>query len=410
MQGCRSPGKNFWASGGLRLAVRLLGSLSSVYSSMQHMDDSGVRFDDPGCVGIERALTEFRAARPLIVRGSERGFLVLPVDGLEADRLSLFLRLCSPDLPHLVITERRARTLGLDAAGPAALLLPRNVDIGAVAALVSEARSCCTLAALPADPVLCAALDLAKLAQRLPAVLATSAPAGFEAAFDPPVVPVAAEAIGHFRRIALRSVKIVGEAMVQLEAGVSARFVVFRGTAGDESVAVVMGNPDFSRPVLLRLHSACLTGDVFGSRRCDCGDQLRLALAELATAGGGIILYLDQEGRGLGLANKMRAYRLQDAGLDTVDADRTLGFDEDERDYGIASRMLELLGCRSVQLLTNNPAKISGLARYGIDVSGRKPLFAPVNGDNRHYLTTKAVRSGHVLDHLLQGIANARPT
>ena len=165
--------------------------------------------------------------------------------------------------------------------------------------------------------------------------------------------------------------------------------------------------PDFSQPVPVRLHSACLTGDVFGSRRCDCGDQLRLALRRLDELGGGIILYLEQEGRGLGLANKMRAYRLQDAGLDTLDANHTLGFDDDERDYGIAARMLGMLGCARVRLLTNNPAKLDGLSQAGIEVVGRIPLQGPVNADNRRYLTAKATRAGHKLDHLLTALADA---
>ena len=156
----------------------------------------------------------------------------------------------------------------------------------------------------------------------------------------------------------------------------------------------------------MRLHSACLTGDVFGSRRCDCGDQLRLAIAELEHHGGGIILYLEQEGRGLGLANKMRAYRLQDTGLDTLDANTVLGFNDDERDYGVAVRMLQMLGCTRVRLLTNNPAKLDGLAHAGIEVSGRMPLHGPINSDNRRYLTAKATRAGHQLDHVL-GAAGA---
>ena len=139
------------------------------------------------------------------------------------------------------------------------------------------------------------------------------------------------------------------------------RFVVFRDAFGDDPVAVIVGTPDMSKPVPVRIHSACLTGDVFGSRRCDCGDQLKLALARLQEAGGGVILYLAQEGRGVGLANKMRTYKLQDAGLDTVDANTTLGFDDDERDYGVAVRMLQMLGCTRVVLLTNNPAKLDGL-------------------------------------------------
>jgi GTP cyclohydrolase II len=364
------------------------------------------RIDDPEYVRVERALTEFRAGRPVLIRGNDLERLVVPVDGLDAARLSGFFRLCAPSAPQLVVTARRAQAMNMDVAGPVALPLP-GVDLELVHALASKVHINCAIAGLPADRALGAALDLAKLARRLPAVLGVSDPAVSDV--DPPILVVEADAIDRFRRMATRSVVIASEAVIQLKAGVPARFVVFRSSMGD-STAVVIGRPDLAKPVPVRLHSACLTGDVFGSRRCDCGDQLRLALAQLATAGGGIILYLDQEGRGLGLANKMLAYRLQDAGFDTVDADMALGFDDDERDYGIAARMLELLGCKRVELLTNNPAKVSGLAQYGIEVSGRKPLFAPVNGDNRHYLTTKALRAGHSLDYLLQSIGGVTRT
>jgi 3,4-dihydroxy 2-butanone 4-phosphate synthase/GTP cyclohydrolase II len=166
-------------------------------------------------------------------------------------------------------------------------------------------------------------------------------------------------------------------------------------------VAMVKGEVSGKSDVLVRVHSECLTGDVFGSRRCDCGDQLRLALAQLQQHGGGIILYLEQEGRGLGLANKMRTYQMQDEGLDTIDANTTLGFDEDERDYGAAARMLQLLDCTSIILMTNNPAKLTGLAKWGIEIAGRLPIEAPINVDNRRYLTAKAARAGHRLNEVL---------
>jgi GTP cyclohydrolase II len=248
-----------------------------------------------------------------------------------------------------------------------------------------------------AGPVAVAAVELAKLAQRMPALLIADAAKAEPC--DPPLMSVAADAITRFRQTAIESLAVAAEAEVPLNGGVPARFVIFRDAIGGSSVAVIVGSPD------LRLHSACLTGDVFGSRRCDCGDQLRLALRRLEEQGGGVILYLEQEGRGLGLANKMRAYQLQDAGLDTIDANSALGFDDDERDYGVAVRMLRILGVKRVKLLTNNPAKLDGLTQAGIEVSGRIPLHGPVNADNRRYLTAKATRAGHKLDHLLAALA-----
>jgi GTP cyclohydrolase II len=214
------------------------------------------------------------------------------------------------------------------------------------------------------------------------------------------IVGVNVEAIDRFAIDAVSSLVVASEALVPLASGIAARFIVFRDATGTDQVAIIVGKPNLARPVPVRLHSACLTGDVFGSRRCDCGDQLALALARVEDLGGGIILYLAQEGRGLGLANKMRTYRLQDGGLDTFDANTTLGFDDDERDYGIAARMLQMLNCSQILLLTNNPAKLDGLTRAGIEIAARIPLVAPINPHNKRYLTAKAARSGHQLFQL----------
>ena len=184
-------------------------------------------------------------------------------------------------------------------------------------------------------------------------------------------------------------------------APVNSRFVVFRERDTDaEHVAVIVGNPqlDGAQPVRVRLHSSCLTGDLFGSLRCDCGDQLRGTVQRLAAEGGGIILYLSQEGRGIGIANKLRAYRLQDAGQDTVDANQTLGFHSDERNFAVAAAMLKALGSRRIQLLTNNPAKIGALRDAGIDVVEREPVKGAVNPHNQQYLVTKMQRAGHLFD------------
>lgn len=304
------------------------------------------------------------------------------------------------------MTARRARALGVESAGPVALNLPDGVDIGMIHSLVADADADEAVSVDgPADERAAAAIELAKIAQRLPALLVADIESPANALVDPPLIVVASEAVAAFRRNDIHSLEIASEAKVPLQGGLSTRFVVFRNAVGGGSVAVIVGDPDFSKPVPVRLHSACLTGDVFGSSRCDCGDQLRLALTRLKDEGGGVILYLEQEGRGLGLASKMRAYALQDAGLDTVDANTTLGYDDDERDYGIAARMLQKLNCTRVVLLTNNPAKHNGLTEAGIEVVGRKPLHAPINVHNRRYMTAKAMRAGHELDHLMIALA-----
>jgi len=357
-------------------------------------------FGAPEQVAVERGLNEFRAGRPVILASTEETAVLLPVDGLTDAGLSAFRQLCRPARPYLLITARRARTLGLDAM-PVGLAIGDLYDTAAIVSLAADRRNARRLETVPAGACAHAGIELAKLAHRLPALL--MAPAGAAAgASEPPLIRVCAQAVTRFRRTAIESIAIAAETTIPINGGSPARFVVFRDGLGGTPVAVIVGKPDLTQPVPVRLHSACLTGDVFGSRRCDCGDQLRLALPQLEQHGGGIVLYLEQEGRGLGLANKIRTYHLQDAGLDTVDANTVLGFDDDERDYGLAVRMLQMLGCTRVRLLTNNPAKLDALSRAGIDVSGRVPLQGPINADNRRYLAAKATRAGHKLDHILR--------
>ncbi len=165
-----------------------------------------------------------------------------------------------------------------------------------------------------------------------------------------------------------------------------------------DHVAIVHGDVLGQSDVATRLHSECLTGDVFGSLRCDCRDQLEAGLQRIAAAPRGVVLYMRQEGRGIGLANKIRAYALQDTGLDTVEANLALGFRDDERDYAVAAHMVHSLGMASIQLMTNNPGKVSQLEKYGVNVAGRLPHLLPPNPHNRFYLETKARRSGHYID------------
>jgi GTP cyclohydrolase II len=165
-----------------------------------------------------------------------------------------------------------------------------------------------------------------------------------------------------------------------------------------EHLAVVIGDVQDQNDVLVRVHSECFTGDVLGSRRCDCGEQLQRSLQMIAAAGAGVVIYLRQEGRGIGLLDKLRAYNLQDQGYDTVDANLALGHQADEREYNVAAHILDDLGVRSIRLLTNNPIKIQRLRELGVPVSERVPLQSTVNADNAQYLFTKALRMNHLLD------------
>jgi GTP cyclohydrolase II len=192
------------------------------------------------------------------------------------------------------------------------------------------------------------------------------------------------------------AVDVTARAKLPLEDMPATQIVVFRAADdGQEHVALVVGSFG-GQPPLVRLHSECLTGDVFGSLKCDCGPQLREALRLIAAAGGGILLYVRQEGRGIGIANKIRAYALQDRGLDTVEANQRLGFKDDERGYGHSAAMLRALGAARVRLLTNNPAKVEGLAAAGIDVVERVSHHMPTNPHNADYLAVKRRKSGHL--------------
>ena len=193
-------------------------------------------------------------------------------------------------------------------------------------------------------------------------------------------------------------VRVVGVADLPSRFGAFKIVAFWNNRDEKEHVAMVHGDVIGREDVTTRLHSECLTGDVMGSLRCDCRDQLEAALTQLGSMERGLLLYLRQEGRGIGLINKIRAYSLQDAGLDTVDANVALGFKDDERDYAIAAHMITSLGIRSIRLMTNNPAKITQLVHYGIKVTGRMPHVMQPNPHNRFYLETKACRSGHWID------------
>jgi GTP cyclohydrolase II len=277
-----------------------------------------------------------------------------------------------------------------------------GLDLQAAKRLASDPRLKAPHVWAEAGPQALRAIALCKTALLLPAVLAGSVPE--DARLPDRLQRHRLESAPASQPQAPYALEIVSEALVPMASGVTGRFTVFRGgPASRDQVAIVVGDPDPAGPVLVRAHSACLTGDLFGSLRCDCGDQLKNALARLAQEGRGVLLYLDQEGRGIGIGNKMRAYALQDDGFDTIDADAVLGFSADERRYEYAASILHKLGFRRITLLTNNPEKIGALARAGIEVVARQPLYGCVTAQNNGYLHTKALRAHHLLQALLQG-------
>jgi len=200
-----------------------------------------------------------------------------------------------------------------------------------------------------------------------------------------------------YRRLTERLIQRVAEANLPTQYGDFLAIAYKSAIDPDEHVALVRGELDGDEPVLTRVHSECLTGDVFHSLRCDCGEQIDLAMKAIADEGRGVFLYMRQEGRGIGLHNKIRAYALQDQGLDTVEANEALGFESDIRDYGIGAQILAELGVRNIRLLTNNPRKVIGLEGYGLQVVETVPIVCKPNPKNRRYLETKRKKMGHLL-------------
>ncbi len=315
-------------------------------------------------IAVERALAEFRAARPVAIRSAAKTVLAFAVEGLD-ERLVTFLDR-EGHHPRVVVPGEKLKAGGTWIR-PAAVVRVRPFTLENLQACVArnvETDGCKADPAVP-DLAEAAALELANLSLLLPAVAIADASAN--AILAVPILAVAAEDIFAFRDRAARSLKIVSRAFVPLEGAGSCEFVVFRGGDGfRDQIAILVSDPSPSQPVLARIHSACLTGDLFGSLKCDCGEQLRGTVRAMAEQGGGVVLYLDQEGRGNGIANKMRAYRLQEQGFDTYDADEMLGFGQDQRRFDFAAEMLKQLGFTSVRLMTNNPHKIEALREAGL--------------------------------------------
>ncbi len=346
---------------------------------------------------VARAVAAIRQGAPVVVRGEKKLLMIAAETATDAGLAKL-----GKAGRSLLLTHARARTLKIRLYTPDIVALPIAPD-----ARAEELRAV-------ADPTVdldyplkgpfetlrqklpasyASAVKLAKLAGLLPAAIVKQISKPEKAA-----VEIAAADIDSYDGEIVRTLTLVTRARVPLKGAEAAELAAFRARdSGPEHYAVIIGAPATPGPVLTRLHSECFTGDLLASLKCDCGEQLRGAIETIAKQGGGVLLYLAQEGRGIGLINKLRAYRLQDQGFDTMQANERLGFEADERLYGIAARMLHILGYRSVRLLTNNPAKVAALTAAGIKVVERVAHAFPDNDHNRAYLRTKAKKAGHLL-------------
>ena len=352
---------------------------------------------------LTRARGDLRMGVPVVLTGAGGAALVAAVETLDAARLA---DLRGFGAPVLAITERRATTLKARAydGDLARIIPPSDADLGWMRSVADPADDLRTPMKGPlqsardgASELARAALALAKSAHLLPAALLVSVDNALALAGSHGLTLLTLDEISP-ALAALPPLDEVVSARVPLVASSAGRVHVFRpDDGGEEHYAIEIGRPDRDKPVLARLHSACFTGDVLGSLKCDCGPQLRAALAQMGQEGAGVLLYLNQEGRGIGLANKMRAYSLQDQGFDTVEANHRLGFEDDERDFRIGAEILRKLGFSSVRLLTNNPKKLAMMEGCGLQVTERVPLHVGETAENRAYLATKAAKSGHLL-------------
>ena len=340
---------------------------------------------------------------PVVLAGGGTAALAVAVETLEAARLADLRRLGAPEL---ALTARRAETLKTPAydGDLVRVAVPADAGIGWLSALADPVDDLRLPLKGPLRPLRAgdsglhrAALALAKSARLLPAALLVRCEHPLALAADHGLTFLRLDEIGP-ELARLSPLDEVVAARLPMAAAGAGRVHIFRPEdGGDEHYAIEVGQPDRSLPVLTRLHSACFTGDVLGSLKCDCGPQLRAALAQMGQAGGGVLLYLNQEGRGICLANKMRAYALQDQGFDTVEANHRLGFEDDERDFRIGAAILRRMGFSVVRLMTNNPRKVATMQAQGVQVAERVPLRVGETDQNRAYLATKAAKSGHLL-------------
>ena len=350
---------------------------------------------------IARARADLRMGVPVVLQSADHLALILATETLSAARLADVRALGGK--PVLAVTARRAETLKAQVYDGelARIVLPKDAGIDWIQAIADPADDLRMPMKGPFETdrggdvaAHRAAINLTKAARLLPTALVLELK-DLSQVTDLTTVPLD-EACSDFHDTS--PLHSVISARLPLEVSEAGRLHVFRPEDGaEEHYAVEIGQPPRDVPVLSRLHSACFTGDLLGSLKCDCGPQLRGALRQMGEEGAGVLLYLNQEGRGIGLANKMRAYALQDQGFDTVEANHRLGFEDDERDFRIGAEILKTLGFSSVRLMTNNPKKVAMMEHTGVIVTERVPLKVGENVHNEAYLATKARKSGHLL-------------
>ncbi len=362
-------------------------------------------------VAVDRVASDLRRGLPSVVgnQTDEGATLIAAAEMISAESLKRLAAISGGPV-SLVLTLERAMTFKILPSHDTTVRIPLNERItpSVIQSLADPTQDLADPMRGPFERVMepdragnVAGIKLTKIARLLPAIvsapiLADEAGKTFAAARN--LLFVDADEVLSYDIASAQALKAVTHARVPLLNAENTRVHAFRpDDGGIEHLALVIGDPPRDTPPLVRIHSDCFTGDLLGSLKCDCGEQLKGAIREIGKAGAGILIYLSQEGRGIGLINKLRAYELQDQGFDTVEANERLGFPNDERIYLPAAQIIRALGHTEVRLLTNNPLKIEGLESHGIRVTERVSHSFPANQHNEFYLSTKAKRSGHLL-------------
>ena len=353
-----------------------------------------------------RLVSDLRLGLPIILYDAEQFVLVAAIETLYSEKLEKIIEITKNQDFEIAITNRRAKVLKVRVYNETAtrISIKGKVGLQILQAIADPSKDLDYPYKGPFNSerdgdfeIASLSLSLCKKARLLPASILITIPKGLR---DELVSSQISES--NIRDLKIKSdetnfLSNLSSAQLPISGQQNISLTVFREVTDlTEHYAIVFGNPKVTQPALTRVHSACFTGDLLGSEKCDCGEQFNVSMSKMRNEGNGILLYLNQEGRGIGLANKMRAYHLQNIGFDTVDANHRLGFEDDERDLEIAAKILKSLGVSTVKLLTNNPKKIELLTNNGISVKERVPLVVSMNPNNENYLKTKAKKSGHL--------------
>ncbi len=354
-----------------------------------------------------RLISDLRIGLPIILCDAGQSVLVVAIETLYSEQLVKINQITRNLKFEIAITNRRAKVLNARIYNESVtrISIKDPVDIHFLQAIADPSRDLDYPFKGPFNSeregnfeIAAVAISLCKKARLLPASILIKIPKKIR--HDLVSSQISQSDIGDlkFKNDDANFLPTLSAAQLPIKGYQNIRLTVFREiTDLTEHYAIVFGNPKKTQPTLTRVHSACFTGDLLGSEKCDCGEQFSVSMEKMKNAGNGILLYLNQEGRGIGLANKMRAYHLQNIGFDTVDANHRLGFEDDERDLEIAAKIIKSLGVSKIKLMTNNPKKVQFLTNNGITVVERVSLIASINPNNENYLKTKAKKSGHIL-------------